>query len=179
MSTVEALLARFRYRPDEESGGLAELPTSSVEPDRPAGAEELQLLTFGLGGGEYAVSLGTVTGSSVRARSPRFQARPPLLGVLNLRGPSPRCTTRRCGWGWWLGAAARGSGLRAAAASGAHPGGAHRARSGGALGGPGAACSGSGRGARASAGRADRWVVGILQTAEGTCTVVDPEWLLR
>ena len=78
-SSVEALLARFRYRPDEESGGLAELPAASVEPDQPPGTDEVQLLTFGLGGGEYAVALGTVT-EILRARTlteiPR--ARPPL-----------------------------------------------------------------------------------------------------
>jgi purine-binding chemotaxis protein CheW len=182
MPTVEALLARFRYRPDEESAGLTELPTSKVEQDRPTDAEELQLLTFGLGGGDYAVSLGTVT-EILRARTlteiPR--AKPPLLGVLNLRGtitpvydPSLRL------------------GLPSAAAPRAGP-----------------ECERPPRPARilvvrTALGPAGLWVdrvrgvqrirpaalerprtgptggvIGVLQTAEGTCTVVDPEWLLR
>ena len=182
MSTVEALLARFRYRPDEEFGGLAEFPISNVEADRPEGTEDLQLLTFGLGEGEYAVVLGTVT-EILRARAlteiPR--ARPPLLGVLNLRGiitpvydPSLRLQ------------------LASAAPLCAGPD-----------------CKRPPRPARilvvrTSLGPAGLWVdrvrgvqrvrpaalerprsgptggvVGVLQTAEGTCTVVDPEWLLR
>ena len=180
-SSIDALLARFRYRPDEETGGLVALSVSAVEPERP-GAEELQLLTFGLGPAEYAVTLGTVT-EILRARllteSPR--ARPPLLGVLNLRGvitpvydPSLRL------------------GLATAAPVCAGPD-----------------CERPPRAARilvvpTSLGPAGLWVsrvrgvqrvrpaalerpasgptggiVGVLQTAEGACTVVDPEWLLR
>ena len=181
-SGVEALLARFRYRPDEESGGLAELPAASVEPDRPPGTDEIQLLTFGLGGGEYAVALGTVT-EILRARTlteiPR--ARPPLLGVLNLRGtitpvydPSlrlglavsaPPCAGPDCARPpraarilvvrTTLGPA----GLwvdRVRGVQRVRPGVLERPR-GGPTGG----------------------VVGVLSTAEGSCTVVDPEWLFR
>ena len=66
---------------------MVELAASPVEPEQRPDAEELQLLTFSLGPAEYAVALGTVT-EILRARAlteiPR--ARPPLLGVLNLRG---------------------------------------------------------------------------------------------
>ncbi|HVP61967.1 MAG TPA: chemotaxis protein CheW [Myxococcaceae bacterium] len=182
MSTVDALLAQFRYRPDEECAGLAEFPTSSVEADRPPGMEEQQLLTFGLGGSEYAVALGTVT-EILRARAlteiPR--ARPPLLGVLNLRGTITPVYDPS---------------LRLQLASTAPP-----------CAGPD--CERPPRPARilvvrTALGPAGLWVdrvrgvqrvrpaalerphsgptggvVGVLQTAEGTCTVVDPEWLLR
>ncbi len=182
MSTVDTLLARFRYRPDESSAGLAELPTSAVEPERPAGAEDLNLLTFGLGRSEYAVPLGTVT-EILRARPlteiPR--ARPPLLGVLNLRGTITPVYDPS---------------LRLGLASSAPP-----------CAGPD--CERPPRPARilvvrTALGPAGLWVdrvrgvqrvrpaalerprsgptggvVGILQTAEATCTVVDPEWLLR
>ena len=182
LSSIEELLARFRYRPDEETTGLVELPASPVEPDRAPGAEELQLLIFGLDGSEYAVALGAVT-EILRARAlteiPR--ARPPLLGVLNLRGtitpvydPSLRLgvagTVRVCAGPdcerpprparilvvrTGLGPA----GLwvdRVRGVQRVRPGALERPRSGPTGG-----------------------VVGILQTAEGTCTVVDPEWLLR
>lgn len=181
-SAIDALLARFRYRPDEETPGLADLPVSPLEPDRRPEAEELQLLTFGLGAAEYAVPLGTVT-EIIRARTlteiPR--ARAPLLGVLNLRGtitpvfdPALRLGT---------------PGVRPARA--------------------GPDCERPNRPARilvvrTSLGPAGLWVdrvrgvqrvrpgvlerpaggptggvVGVLQTAEGPCTVVEPEWLLR
>ncbi|HZJ53522.1 MAG TPA: chemotaxis protein CheW [Myxococcaceae bacterium] len=181
-SSLDALLARFRYRPEEESGGLGELPASSIEADRPSGADELQLLTFGLGAGEYAVVLGTVT-EILRARTlteiPR--ARPPLLGVLNLRGtitpvydPSLRL------------------GLPVTAPSRAGPDCARPPRAARIL------------VVRTALGPAGLWVdrvrgvqrvrpvalerprggptggvVGVLSAAEGSCTVVDPEWLLR
>ena len=180
--TVEAILARFRYRPDEESGGLAELSTATVEPDRASGGDELQLLTFGLGKGEYAVGLGTVT-EILRARTlteiPR--ARPPLLGVLNLRGtitpvydpslrlglagpaqpcagpdcPRPARAARILVVRTALGPA----GLwvdRVRGVQRVRPGALERPR-GGPTGG----------------------VVGVLSTPEGSCTIVDPEWLFR
>jgi purine-binding chemotaxis protein CheW len=181
-SSVEALLARFRYRPDEESGGLAELPAVSVEADRPPGADEVQLLTFGLGGGEYAVALGTVT-EILRARTlteiPR--ARPPLLGVLKLRGtitpvydPSLRL------------------GLPISAPPCAGPDSARPPRAARILVvrtglGPAGLWVDRVRGVqRVRPGALERprggptgGVLGILPTAEGSCTVVDPEWLLR
>jgi chemotaxis signal transduction protein len=181
-TTVEEVLERFRYRPDEEAPGLAELPSSSVAPDRPAGTDELQLLNFGLGPGEYAVALGTVT-EILRARTlteiPR--ARPPLLGVLNLRRtitpvydpalrlglPStvPPCAGPGCERPprparilvvrTTLGPAGlwvdRVRGVQRVA-----PGALERPR-GGPTGG----------------------VIGVLQVAEAPVTVVDPEWLLR
>ena len=182
LSTVETLLARFRYRPDEESTDLTELPASSIEPDRPPGTDELQLLTFGLGSAEYAVVLGTVT-EILRARTlteiPR--ARPPLLGVLNLRGtitpvydpalrlglPStvPPCAgpdsqrPARAARILVVRTALGPAGVwvdRVRGVQRVHPGVLERPR-GGPTGG----------------------VVGILLTAEGTCTIVDPEWLLR
>lgn len=182
MPTVDALLARFRYRPDEESAGLAELPTSSIEPDRPVGGEELQLLTFGLGGSEYAVALGTVT-EILRARPlteiPR--ARAPLLGVLNLRrtltpvydpslrlglaSSAPPCAGPDCARPprqariLVVRTALGPAGLwvdRVRGVQRVRPGALERPR-GGPTGG----------------------VVGVLQTAEATCTVLDPEWLLR
>jgi chemotaxis signal transduction protein len=181
-TTLEEVLERFRYRPDEESLGLAELPSSNVPPDRPEATDELQLLTFGLGAGEYAVSLGTVT-EILRARSlteiPR--ARPPLLGVLNLRRtitpvydpalrlgiPStvPPCAGPGCERPprparilvvrTTLGPAGlwvdRVRGVQRVAT-----GALHRPR-GGPTGG----------------------VLGVLQSTEASTTVVDPEWLLR
>src|SRR5215813_15531611 len=87
MSSLEAALQTFRYHPEEDVSGLIELPQSPLEPDPAARGEELQLLAFGLGSDEYAVPLSTVT-EILRARRlteiPR--ARPPLLGILNLRG---------------------------------------------------------------------------------------------
>jgi chemotaxis signal transduction protein len=181
-SSLEALLARFRYRLDEESGGLAEMSTSALEPDREPGADELQLLTFGLGGGEYAVALGMVT-EILRARSlteiPR--ARPPLLGVLNLRGtitpvydpslrlglPStvPPCAGPDCERPprparilvvrTVLGPA----GLWVDRVRGVQ-----RVRSG-ALERPRGGPTGG--------------VIGVLPAVDGSCSVVDPEWLLR
>ena len=182
-STLEALLARFRYRPDEETGGLAELPASAVEADRePRGADELQLLNFGLGTEEYAVALGTVT-EILRARAlteiPR--ARPPLLGVLNLRGvitpvydpalrlglPSsvPPCAGPDC----------------------ARPPRPARILVVRTVLGPAGLWVDRVRGvARVRSGELQRprggpigGVVGVLPTVEGSCTVVDPEWLLR
>jgi len=181
-SSIETLLARFRYRPDEESTGVTELSTASVEPDRPAGADEVQLLTFGLGGGEYAVALGAVT-EILRARTlteiPR--ARPPLLGVLNLRGtitpvydPSLRL------------------GLPVSAPPCAGPDCARPARAARILVvrtalGPAGLWVDRVRGVqRVRPGALERprggptgGVLGVLRTVEGTCTVVDPEWLLR
>jgi purine-binding chemotaxis protein CheW len=180
--SLEALLARFRYRADEEAGGLGELPAPSVEADRPEGVDELQLLTFGLGAVEYGVALGTVT-EILRARKlteiPR--ARPPLLGVLNLRGtitpvydPSlrlglpknaPPCAGPDCpppprpARILVVRTALGPAGLwvdRVRGVQRVRPGALERPR-GGPTGG----------------------VVGILPTLEGTCTVVDPEWLLR
>ncbi len=180
--TVEALLGRFRYRPDEELGGLAELPTATVEPDRREGADALQLLTFGLGPVEYGVALGTVT-EILRARTlteiPR--ARPPLLGVLNLRGtitpvydPSLRL------------------GLPVNAPPCAGPDSPRPPRPARILVvrtalGPAGLWVDRVRGVqRVRAGALERprggptgGVLGVLPTAEGTCTVVDPEWLLR
>jgi len=181
-SSVEALLARFRYRPDEETIGLVELPVSTVEADQKPGVNELQLLTFGLGGGEYAVALGTVT-EILRARTlteiPR--ARPPLLGVLNLRGvitpvydpslrlglPStvPPCAGPDCPRPprpariLVVRTALGPAGLWVDQVRGVH-----RVRDG-ELQRPRGGLTGG--------------VVGVLPTAEGTCTVVDPEWLLR
>lgn len=181
-STVEALLARFRYRPDEESSDLAELPASTVEAERPPGIDELQLLTIGLGGVEYAVALGAVT-EILRARTlteiPR--ARPPLLGVLNLRGtitpvydPSlrlghpgtvPPCAgpdsqrPPRAARILVVRTALGPAGLwvdRVRGVQRVRPGVLERPR-GGPTGG----------------------VVGVLPTADGSCTIVDPEWLLR
>jgi chemotaxis signal transduction protein len=87
MSSLEAALRTFRYHPEEEVVGLIELPQSPLEPEAAPSREELQLLAFSLGGEEYAVPLATVT-EILRARRlteiPR--ARPPLLGILNLRG---------------------------------------------------------------------------------------------
>ena len=87
MSSLEAALAAFRYHPEEDVGGLIELPQSPLEPEPLQSREELQLLAFALDGEEYAVPLSTVT-EIIRARRlteiPR--ARPPLLGILNLRG---------------------------------------------------------------------------------------------
>jgi purine-binding chemotaxis protein CheW len=180
--SLEALLARFRYRPDEEAGGLTELPTSTVEPDRPEGVDELQLLTFGLGAVEYGVALAAVT-EILRARRlteiPR--ARPPLLGVLNLRGtitpvydPSlrlglpmnaPPCAGPDCpppprpARILVVRTALGPAGLwvdRVRGVQRVRPGSLERPR-GGPTGG----------------------VVGVLPTVDGTCTVVDPEWLLR
>jgi purine-binding chemotaxis protein CheW len=182
-SSVEALLARFRYRPDEEAGGLTELPVSTVEADRePGGADELQLLEFGLGAGEYAVALSTVT-EILRARAlteiPR--ARAPLLGVLNLRGvitpvydpalrlglPStvPPCAGPDCPRPprpariLVVRTALGPAGLWVDRVRGVQ-----RARSGELQRPPGGLTGG---------------VVGVLPTVEGSCTVVDPEWLLR
>jgi purine-binding chemotaxis protein CheW len=181
-SSLEALLARFRYRPDEESAGLTELPAASLEPDGPRAIDEIQLLTFGLGTGEYAVALGTVT-EILRARTlteiPR--ARPPLRGVLNLRGtitpvydPSlrlglpvsaPPCAGPDCARPpraariLVVRTALGPAGLWVDRVRGVHrvrPGALERPR-----GGPTGA------------------VLGVLPTAEGSCTVVDPEWLLR
>lgn len=87
MSSLEAALQAFRYHPEEDVGGLMELPQSPLEPEPAATQEELQLLAFTLDGEEYAVPLASVT-EILRARRlteiPR--ARPPLLGILNLRG---------------------------------------------------------------------------------------------
>ena len=181
-SSLEALLERFRYRPDEESAGLAELPTSSVEPEQEPGADGLQLLTFGLGKGEYAVGLGTVT-EILRARTlteiPR--ARSPLLGVLNLRGiitpvydpslrlglPStvPPCAGPDCPR---PPRPARILVVRTALGPAGvwvdRVRGVQRVRSG-ALERPRGGLTGG--------------VIGVLPTGEGSCTVVDPEWLLR
>lgn len=179
---LEELLARFRYRPDEESGGLAQIRTQTVEPDQEPRADELQVLTFGLGAGEYAVALGTVT-EILRARTlteiPR--ARPPLLGVLNLRGtitpvydpslrlgiPStvPPCAGPDCAPPprpariLVVRTALGPAGLwvdRVRGVQRVRTGGLERPR-GGPTGG----------------------VIGLLRTAEGSRTVVDPEWLLR
>lgn len=181
-SSLEALLARFRYRPDEDSGGLAELPTPTVEADREPGVDELQLLTFGVGGGEYAVALGMVT-EILRARAlteiPR--ARAPLLGVLNLRGiitpvydpalrlglPStvPPCAGPDCERPprpariLVVRTALGPAGLwvdRVRGVQRVRGGGLERPRSGPTGG-----------------------VIGVLPTLEGSCSVVDPEWLLR
>jgi len=87
MGSLEAALAAFRYHPEEDVSGLIELPQSPLEPEPAARGEELQLLAFALGSDEYAVPLTAVT-EILRARRlteiPR--ARPPLLGILNLRG---------------------------------------------------------------------------------------------
>jgi len=87
MGSLEAALAAFRYHPEEDVGGLIELPQSPLEPEPAARGEDVQLLAFALGSDEYAVPLTTVT-EILRARRlteiPR--ARPPLLGILNLRG---------------------------------------------------------------------------------------------
>ena len=181
-STMDALLARFCYRPDEESAGLVELPASPLEPDQRTGADELQLLTFGLGSSEYAVALGAVT-EILRARAlteiPR--ARPPLLGVLNLRGiitpvydpalrlgiPSavPVCAGPDCER---PPRAARILVVRTALGPAGlwvdRVRGVQRVRSG-ALERPSGGPTGG--------------IVGILRTVDEPCTVVDPEWLLR
>src|SRR5262249_53451417 len=87
MSSLEAALQTFRYHPEEDVSGLIELPQSPLEPDPAARGEELQLLALTLASDEYAVPPPTVT-EPLRARRlteiPR--ARPPLLGILNLRG---------------------------------------------------------------------------------------------
>ena len=181
-SSLEALLARFRFRPDEELDGTAPLPASAVEPDREAGADELQLLTFGLGTGEYAVALGTVT-EILRARTlteiPR--ARPPLLGVLNLRGtitpvydpslrlglPStvPPCAGPDCDRPprpariLVVRTALGPAGLWVDRVRGVQ-----RVRNGG---------------LERPKGGPTGGVIGVLPGAEGGCSVVDPEWLLR
>lgn len=181
-SSVEALLERFRYRPDEETGGVVDLPASTVDADRKPGADELQLLTFGLGGGEYAVALGSVT-EILRARAlteiPR--ARPPLLGVLNLRGvitpvydpslrlglPStvPPCAGPDCPRPprpariLVVRTALGPAGLWVDRVRGVH-----RVRDGE---------------LQRPRGGPTGGVVGVLPTAEASCTVVDPEWLLR
>jgi len=182
MSSVGELLERFRYRPDEEAGGVAELPASALEPDAPPGAEELQLLTFGLGSGEYAVSLGTVT-EILRARTlteiPR--ARPPLLGVLNLRGTITPVYDPALRLGLSTSVPVRAgpdcerpprparilvvrTGLGPAGLWVDRVRGVQRIRAG-ALERPSGGPTGG--------------VVGVLQTVDGRCTVVDPEWLLR
>jgi purine-binding chemotaxis protein CheW len=181
-STVAELLARFRYHPDEESAGLLELPSSPVEAERETISEELQLLTFGLGPAEYAVALGMVT-EILRARAlteiPR--ARPPLLGVLNLRGvitpvydPSLRLglpsTVPPCAGpeSERPPRAARILVVRTALGPAGlwvdRVRGVQRVR-------PGAL--------ERPAGGPTGGVVGILKVAEPSCTVVDPEWLLR
>ena len=181
-TSIDALLERFRYRPDEDPTGLAELPSSPLEPDGRSAPEEMQLLIFGLGHSEYAVALGAVT-EILRARTlteiPR--ARPPLLGVLNLRGtitpvydPSlrlglasnvPPCAGPDCER---PPRAARILVVRTPLGPAGlwvdRVRGVQRIRPGGLERPPGGPTGG---------------VVGLLQTAEGTCTVVDPEWLLR
>jgi purine-binding chemotaxis protein CheW len=181
-ATLAELLARFRYRPDEKSPGLVELPTSPVEAERSPGTEGLQLLTFGLGPTEYAVALGVVT-EILRARAlteiPRAKA--PLLGVLNLRGiitpvydpalrlglPStvPVCAgpdsqrPPRPARILVVRTALGPAGLwvdRVRGVQRVRPNALERP-SGGPTGG----------------------VVGVLRAAEGPCTVIDPEWLLR
>jgi len=181
-ATLAELLARFRYRLNEESPGLVEVPSSPLEADLPAGGEELQLLTFGLGTAEYAVALGVVT-EILRARPlteiPR--AKPPLLGVLNLRGvitpvydpslrlglPStvPVCAGPDC---QRPPRPARILVVRTAL-------------------GPAGLWVDRVRGVQRlrpnalerPAGGPTGGVMGVLRTAEGPCTVVDPEWLLR
>jgi chemotaxis signal transduction protein len=181
-SALEVLLDRFRYRPDEEVNGLVDLAASPVEPEQRPGAEELQLLTFGLGSTEYAVALGTVT-EILRARTlaeiPR--ARPPLLGVLNLRGiitpvydPSLRlglATTAPVCAGPDSARPPRAArilvvrtGLGPAGLWVSRVRGVQRVR-------PGALVR--------PAGGPTGGVLGVLQTFEGDCAVVDPEWLLR
>ncbi len=85
-SALEALLARFRYRPDEEMDGLVELPASAVEPEQRRGRggaaaahlrARVRRVRGGAGHGDRDPPGRTLT------EIPR--ARPPLLGVLNLR----------------------------------------------------------------------------------------------
>jgi purine-binding chemotaxis protein CheW len=182
MSSIEELLAKFRYRPDEETGAALELPASPLEPEPSPASEEPQLLLFHLGNSEYAVSLGTVT-EILRARAlteiPR--ARPPLLGVLNLRGiitpvydPALR-----------LGCATEAQ-LRAGPECPRPPRPARILVVRTALG-PAGLWVDRVRGVqRIRPGQLERpsggptgGVVGVLRSPEGPCTVVDPEWLLR
>ena len=182
LSSLEALLARFRYRPDEEAGGLTDLPASAIEAEHEPAADELQLLNFGLGTGDYAVALGTVT-EILRARAlteiPR--ARAPLLGVLNLRGvitpvydPALRL------------------GLNSTVPTCAGPDCPRPPRPARILVvrtalGPAGLWVDRVRGVqRVQSGELQRprggltgGVVGVLPVPEGSCTVVDPEWLLR
>jgi len=181
-ATLAELLVRFRYRPDEESPGVVEAVPSPVEADRLAGSEELQLLTFGLGPAEYAVALGVVT-EILRARPlteiPR--SKPPLLGVLNLRGvitpvydpslrlalPStvPVCAGPDC---QRPPRPARILVVRTALGPAGlwvdRVRGVQRLRPSALERPPGGPTGG---------------VVGVIRTVEGPCTVVDPEWLFR
>lgn len=82
-------LRSFRYHPDEDVSGLAELlpPVGAAAPESPAEQELREYLSFGLGEGTYLLPLGAMM-EILRSRPlveiPR--AAPPLLGVLDLRG---------------------------------------------------------------------------------------------
>jgi purine-binding chemotaxis protein CheW len=81
-------LRAFRYHPDEEVGGLTALPPPVEAPRTTPPEQQLrEYLSFGLGEQTYAVPLSAVQ-EILRARRlveiPR--AKPPLLGVLDLRG---------------------------------------------------------------------------------------------
>ena len=88
-ATFAERLRVFRYQPDEDVSGLSALPsqTEGESPAAPADVERREYLSFELEGTTYAVPLGAVL-EILRARRlveiPR--ARPPLLGVLDLRG---------------------------------------------------------------------------------------------
>ena len=129
------------------------------------------------------MALGTVT-EILRARTlteiPR--ARPPLLGVLNLRRTitpvyDPVAAARPAEHG----AALRRTGTVTRLRGGAHPGGPHRAGSGRVSGWTG--CAGVQRvrpeTLERPRGGPTGGVVGVLQAGGSPCTVVDPEWLLR